>query len=90
MDELSIQSQMADSQKLIFEILDVVYESEHPISLETITDRVQEVSPDKLLDVLTDLVSAGSLQVHICNGCANYHKPQHRGGPFPPLVFFID
>lgn len=87
-DKSSIQSRMTDGQKLMLEILGVIYASECPVSLETIAHKVQPVSPHKLLIVVTELVSGGSVQIQICNGCVNYQKPKPKRGPFPPLPFF--
>jgi hypothetical protein len=88
MDESSIQKQIAEQQRLILAILGIVYQSEYPITLETIADNVEDVSTDKLFNIVTDLVSAGSLQVHMSDGNAKYHKPNRVRGPFPPLPFF--
>lgn len=88
MNEQSIQSQMVEKEQLISAILDVVYQSEYPLTLEIIADKVKNISPDRLFNIVTDLVITKSLREHLYDGSIYYQKPKPYRGPFPPLPFF--
>ena len=86
-DQNTIQEQVRDSQKLFFAILNVVYESIYPITLETISFQMDHLPTSKLAEAVAGLVNAGYLQVHIQNNRFNYRKPASKMSGLLPLPY---
>jgi hypothetical protein len=81
------QDQIAEIQTLFFLILDVIYASEYPITLETIAYQVQQPPTSKLAYVLSGLVSTGHIRVEIRDGIVNYQKPIVTHSALLPLPY---
>ena len=88
MDQTSLQTQMVERQQLCFDIMNVVYESEYPITLETIAYKIKKHLDNELTRIVNHLVIAGYLQVQIRDGSVNYHKPTSVRCPLLPLPYY--
>ena len=81
------QDQIAEIQVLFFRILDVIYASEYPITLETIAHQMRQPIMSKLAYTLSSLVSTGRIRVEIRDGIVNYAKPTVTHSALLPLPY---
>jgi hypothetical protein len=75
MDQPFLQVQMVERQQLCLDILRVVYESEYPITLETISSQIYQSTTVNFSSLVRQLVCIGYLKIQIRDGNPNYCKP---------------
>ncbi len=75
-------------QRFFFKIITAVYESEFPITAESIAYLTRQSASPSFYNVLQNLVATGYLQVQIRDGVINYIKPTQLRAPLLPLPYF--
>jgi hypothetical protein len=87
MKQVSLHRQIIERQQLYLDILRVVYQSEYPITLETISSQIHQSATVNFSSLVHQLVCTGYLKIQIREGIANYCKPSSLQ-PRLPLPYF--
>ena len=85
----TVQEQMTINQQMFFNILDVVYDSEYPITLETIAYLTKQPITPKFVDAISALVTSNRIKIHIRDGIVNYQKPATTQSTLLPLPYHL-
>ena len=83
-----VRDEIAQIQELFFAILNVIYESDYPITLETIAYQIKQPCTSKLAYALSGLVATGHISVKILDGIVNYCKPTSLHFPLLPMPYY--
>lgn len=89
MDNASTQAQITERQELCFAILNVIYESEFPITIDTIAYKLQRPITSRFAALLTRLVGTGHVRAQVIEGSLNYSKPARPFKSHLPLPYYI-
>jgi hypothetical protein len=88
MNQVYLQAKMNERQQLCFAILYLVYESEYPITIDTIVHKLDRSITAEFVILVAHLIGTRHIRLQSIDGVIHYTKPAMSAQSHLPLPYY--